>query len=180
MTCPINGKPCVKYKCFHITEKHGEKVESHMVCEDCLYLSATSKIKMSEEDVECESCGTKLEEVLKGSRMGCPKCYERFEKTMEHVIKAVQSGGGERHVGSVPDQWKRAQAEATDPTMFLAELKQKYRIAVKSERFEKASFINSKIVQFEEIFGRYKKKQTPSVRREFVDLIHECRESELF
>lgn len=180
MTCPLNGKPCVKYKCFHITEKHGEKVDSYMVCEDCLYLSATAAIKMTDEDLSCEGCGTKLEEILKGSRMGCAKCYDCFEKTLEHVTKAVQVGGGERHVGRVPEQWKRLQAEATDPLKFLTELKQKYRISLKSERYERASFLNEKILKFEELLNKYEKRRAPSVKRELSDIIYDCRESELF
>lgn len=178
MTCPLSGKPCVKYKCFHITEKHGEKVDSYMVCEDCLYLSATAKIKMSDkDDMSCDSCGMSLEEVLRGSRMGCARCYEKFEGTMEHVIKAVQSGDGDRHTGSVPFSWKMGQAEKTDPIKFLTELKQKYRIAVKSERYEKASFLNSKIAEFEKIM---EKRRSSSAKKEIAEFILECRGSELF
>jgi protein-arginine kinase activator protein McsA len=170
----------MKYKCFHITEKHGEKVDSYMVCEDCLYLSATSKIKMADEDLSCGTCGMRLEEILKGSRMGCAKCYDRFEKTLDHVIKAVQIGGGERHVGRIPDQWKRLQAEAADPVKFLTELKQKYRISLKSERYDKASFLNEKIIDFEKLLVNYEKRRAPSVKRELADMIYHCRESELF
>ncbi|NBT57381.1 hypothetical protein EBT16_01210 [bacterium] len=177
MTCPLNGKPCLKYKCFHITEKNGEKVETHMVCEDCLYISATSKIKMSEEDVSCDSCGMKLEDVLKGSRMGCARCYDAFEGTIEHVIKAVQDG--DRHVGCTPTTWKMDQAEKTDPVKFLAELKQKYRIAVKSERYEKAAVLNSHIVKFEELLERYEKEgRSPPVQKEIALMVYDIRESE--
>jgi protein-arginine kinase activator protein McsA len=178
MTCPLNGKPCVKYKCFHITEKHGEKVETYMVCEDCLYISATSKIKMSDEDISCDSCGLKLEEVLKGSRMGCARCYDCFEGTIEHVIKAVQDA--DRHVGRIPTTWKMEQAEKTDPLQFLTELKQKYRIAVKSERYERASALNSHIIRFEELLERHEKEgRSPPVQKEIATMIYDIRESEL-
>lgn len=177
MTCPINGKPCVKYKCFHITEKQGEKVETYMVCEDCLYISATSKIKMSDEDVSCDKCGTKLEDVLKGSRMGCARCYDCFEGTIEHVIRAVQDG--DRHAGRIPTTWKMEQAEIADPVKFLTELKQKYRIAVKSERYEKASVLNSNISEFESLIEKYEKERRPlSIKKEIADLIYKIRESE--
>lgn len=167
----------MKHKCFHITEKHGEKVETYMVCEDCLYISATSKIKMSDEDISCDSCGMKLEEVLKGSRMGCAKCYDCFQGTIEHVIKVVQEADG--HVGRVPATWKMEQAENTDPSIFLTELKQKYRIAVKSERYERASALNSSITGLESLLEKYEKEgRPPSVRREVATMIYEIRESE--
>lgn len=167
----------MKHKCFHITEKHGEKVETHMVCEDCLYISATSKIKMSDDDISCDSCGMKLEDVLKGSRMGCARCYDCFQGTIEHVIKAVQ--GADRHTGRIPTTWKMEQAEKTDPVKFLTELKQKYRIAIKSESYEKASALNSDIKRFEELLGRYEKEgRSPPVQKEIATMIYEMRESE--
>lgn len=177
MTCPLNGKPCVKYKCFHITEKHGDKIETHMVCEDCLYISATSKIKMSDEDIACDSCGLKLDEVLKGSRMGCARCYDCFNKTIEHVIKAVQYG--DRHVGRIPATWKMEQAEKTDPLKFLTELKQKYTMSVKSERYERASEIKLSIINFEKLLERYEKEgRSPLLRREIATTIYNIRNLE--
>ena len=177
MSCPINGKPCVKYKCFHITEKHGDKVESHMVCEDCLYISATSKIKMSDEEVSCESCGMKIEDVLKGSRMGCAKCYESFKGTIEHVIRAVQEG--DEHVGKIPTTWKMEQAENTDPIQFLSELKQKYINAIENERYEKAAALNLTIAKFKGLAERYEKEgRSHSIKKEITQMIYEIRESD--
>ena len=177
MKCPLNGKPCLKYKGFHITEKHGENAENYMVCEDCLYISAASKIKMSDGGISCDSCGLKLEEVLKGSRMGCARCYDCFEGTIGHVIKAVQDA--DRHVGIIPTTWKMEQAEKTDSLKFLTELKQKYRIAVKSERYERASALNSDIIRFEELLGRHEKEgRSPPVQKEIATMIYEIRESE--
>lgn len=176
MTCPISGKPCYKYKFFHVTEKKDEKINSHMVCEDCLYADTVSKIRLSDGDASCESCGIKLDDILKGSKIGCSNCYEAFKDTMTSVIRIAQ-GGSDRHFGTIPQTWKIQEAEKTDPLKFLLELKQKLAIALKDEFYEKANFLNSKIKQIEKIIDK-NKKRAPS--KELVDVILECKESQFF
>ena len=67
-------------------------------------------------------CGRTLEQFYKTGMLGCPKCYETFEKEIDATLDKIQHGP--RHVGKKPyidEESKRLLAEYRE----LMERKQK-------------------------------------------------------
>lgn len=157
INCPITGKSCMKHKAFHVTNINEKKEISVVnVCEDCL-----CKINMNEKNDQeknneyyCDFCKLTLEELLKKSRIGCENCYKVFEKTLAIAFEKMQrtpdiSKKELKHVGRVPTQWKKRQAEQTDPKDFLSDLNQKMDFFAKEEKYEKCKILKEKIYAFE-------------------------------
>jgi protein-arginine kinase activator protein McsA len=179
MTCPINGKPCVKYKGFQVTEKVGEKAQTHTVCEDCLYLSSTKNIQVMDDDETCSSCGTALSDILRGKRIGCASCYDQFNRTMGHIIDALQGGFDLRHKGDPPYLWKIEHAEKTDPSTFASELSRAIEAAMDWEMYERVPALKEKLDAFRALVKKYEsadEQQAPSVRREIAEFVFDYRE----
>jgi protein-arginine kinase activator protein McsA len=192
MTCPINGKPCSKYKGFHITEKVGGKTQVFEVCEDCLHSNMKKIIEIPQEANDCEMCGMSLSDLLKSTQVGCPNCYTHFEKTIQHVVASAQGSANLSHVGIVPNQYKMRMAENEDLASFLVELDHEVRTAVAGEKYEEVPKLKAKMKEFEEILVTYKEhvrldelvetekeRRAPSTRKELAKIIFEYREGKL-
>lgn len=177
MTCPISGKPCSKYKAFHVTEKKEGKIEHYNICEDCLYSNISRNIKPIQEYEVCSNCGTNLNSILQGGRIGCASCYTQFESTFEQILIIMHNAKKEvKHTGRTPDSWIRKQAESINPINFATELKQKLKIAIKKEDFAEAVILKKNIDNFIEILGEYQqaeKEQASCLKKRLVDFIYE-------
>jgi protein-arginine kinase activator protein McsA len=130
-----------------------------------------------------------LSALLKGSRVGCPNCYEHFGSTIKHLVASAQKMSNPMHVGMVPDQHKMRSAEKEDLTSFLAELNHEADTALKGERYEEVPRLRAKIKEFEEAILRYRsqvlidetvedesERRAPSIRRELAKIIVDHRE----
>lgn len=181
MNCPISGKPCSKYRGFYITEKHGDKLNTFQVCEDCLYLNASkSNVEIIQEESKCLTCGKTLGEIVKDSRVGCADCYDNFKHSMQYIISAVQATT-ESHKGKSPELWRRQQAEQSDPVSFATELSQKMKIAKRNEDYKAAAKFKSILDSFMVKLSEYHEadgERALVLRQELADLIFIYRESE--
>lgn len=195
--CPISGKPCVKYKAFHITDIKDQKINTLNVCEDCIanvefanIINDDDKIiekndsKLNEPRPDdskllktCSFCGLTLDELLKKSRFGCAKCYDVFDKFLTVAIEKLQQlppGKELTHVGRVPTQWKKNQIRQIDPKKFLLELKQKLALAVKNENFNKAKEIKEYIFAFESFMNKLEEYKNDQEQQSLIlDQIYE-------
>lgn len=182
MKCPLSGKPCNKYKGFHITEKAAGKVETHSVCEDCLYTQFQKKENENELLKPCSKCGTTLDTVIKGGQLGCAICYEEFGENLIYIISALQGGNKDiKHTGNVPESWKISEAEKTIPIKFATELAYKLKSASKNEEYEKASFIKNNLEKFSTLLLRLQQadeERAPSIKKALADFIYEYRKNE--
>ena len=179
MKCPISGKPCVKYKGFHVTEKSGDKAVDHSVCEDCLFATTTKNIQVMDEKGTCSSCHTLLNDILKGNRVGCASCYDQFGKTMRHIVDALQGGNDLRHKGEPPRTWKINQAERTDPSAFAAELSREIEAAIDWEMYESVPALKEKLEGFRSLLKKYEmadEHQAPAVKKELAEFVFNYRE----
>ena len=189
--CPISGKPCDKYKAFHITNVKFKEVLN--VCEDCLAQAANSENKdinkPKELSLACNNCKMTFEELISKSRLGCDKCYEFFEKPLivafekMHRTPDVQKKEL-KHVGSVPTQWKKKQAKETDPNKFLLELKQKLDLFIKEEKYENCKKIKDAIYVVERFIKKIDEfendqEQQQLIRDQISEFIYLYREKEL-
>ena len=130
--CDICGKPAT----VHITKIiESKKVKIHL-CSECaekMSMDALEipeqimpKIKELEEqlikDVSkasksgvCPTCETSFADVEKGSRFGCPDCYETFSDKLPEFLAQMQFGSV--HVGKSPK--KHADSHTLNPLELL-------------------------------------------------------------
>lgn len=175
--CPLTGKECNKDKCFsvnYVLINSGKT--TYEVCEDCLKsyitinptsvpktpadllagmmdifdyffniaettLSPTLLAPQNEKiHKTCDSCGLSLEELMKNQRLGCAECYDAFEPELEKLIMSCQ--GSLEHLGKFPK--KSLQRKIKTLNSQLQEF-------VASEEYEKATVVQNKITQIQEI-----------------------------
>ena len=130
--CDICGKPAT----VHITKIiESKKVKIHL-CSECAEKMSMDvleipeqimpKIKELEEqlikDVSkasksgvCPTCETSFADVEKGSRFGCPDCYETFSDKLPEFLAQMQFGSV--HVGKSPK--KHADSHTLNPLELL-------------------------------------------------------------
>lgn len=169
-----------------MTEKSADKIETYLVCEDCLYLSTMNEIKINQPSKECSSCGLKLSDILSGSRMGCMKCYTAFEDEMQEIIKKVQQNNM-KHTGNVPDSHKRKQAEDMSLASFAEELNIKINDAINVEKYEEAALLKKNMEEFVILLRKYKEeiladetrdeKKAPALRQGLSQFIYDFNNS---
>ncbi len=81
----------------------------------------------------CPACGRSLGEIKETGTVGCPECYEVFNKEISSEIKKI--GVSEKYSGSMPKRLSHFRNSLTD----RADLQAKLEEAVKSENYEKAA-----------------------------------------
>ena len=111
-----------------------------------------------EAEVECPSCGMKLQEFRVKGRLGCPKDYEVFRAQLEGLLEKVQ--GSIRHTGRRP---AKAPAEEGAPAegrtvprrappageKALEGLRRRLAQAVMEEKYEDAARLRDQIAEVE-------------------------------
>lgn len=188
--CPVTGKNCDNYKCFHITNLKNDNLQSFSVCEECLNQLNNNEINVNNQAVVsdnlCEFCGMTLEELLKHSRMGCVNCYFKFEKFLLINLEKLQKSTLNvelKHVGRVPYSWKKQKAENLDPKKFLLELKQKLALSINKENYNKSLELKNKIFAFEKLIKKIEENKSDSeqvalIKKQISDFIFLFREQE--
>jgi len=180
MNCPLNGKPCTKYKGFHVTEKKGDEVKDYSVCEDCLY-TQFSKLEVKKPSA-CSNCGTTIESIMQGGKIGCEKCYAEFDESLSYMISSIQNGTKDiKHTGGVPEDWLIKNAEETSPIKFATELAYKLKFASKNEEYHKASFIKQKLEELTPLLVRLQQtneERAPEIKKALALFIYQFRKEE--
>jgi protein arginine kinase activator len=182
--CPITGKNCLKYKSFHVTDVSNNQTNSLNICEDCLSQLDQKNLKFDEKKEKdkknedcCGFCGMTIEEFVKSARLGCSKCYDKFEKHLYLIIEKIHRIGDKPkeliHTGSVPECWKQQRADDFDPYQFLLNLKQKLAIAIKNEKYKEANFLKNNIKDFDLLTGKLSTSQNlDEIKKEISKFIY--------
>lgn len=113
------------------------------------FLSAFYNIDESQQ-IKCENCGTALSEFKKTGKLGCAKCYQVFESSIQPVLKGIHINTV--HTGKRPGEKINAvqECEAETARCHKEKLKQKLREAVSVENFEEAARLRDEIALIEE------------------------------
>ena len=130
--CDICGKPAT----VHITKIiDSKKVKIHL-CSECAEKASMDAINMPEQimpkikELEeqlirgvssaskagvCPECSTSFSDIEKGSRFGCPGCYDAFADRLPEFLSQMQFGA--LHVGKSPK--KHADSSSLNPLDLL-------------------------------------------------------------
>jgi protein arginine kinase activator len=157
--CESCGKPATVHL-THIVDKTMQKVD---LCEECASKMGVTKQpgfnlqellskSLSDEQAEaaekasdadsgarCEVCGYTLGRFKQSGRLGCPHCYDTFEKSLSPVLKDMHRDT--RHLGKVPEVSQSRVAT----TRALQKLQDELATAIQSENYEEAARLRDAI-----------------------------------
>ncbi|MEW6685777.1 MAG: UvrB/UvrC motif-containing protein [Candidatus Edwardsbacteria bacterium] len=145
----VNGKISEFHLCVKCAEKKG--VQSPSLSEPFSSLGALLSGVIEElalnEPVEkgttCPGCGASYFEFKKTGRLGCPKCYNTFQKQLKSLLRKIH--GNTRHTGKRPVIAPISAVPAQD--LELEKLKKELTKAIEKEEFERAAELRDKIKQ---------------------------------
>jgi protein arginine kinase activator len=172
LKCPLTGKNCLKHKAYTVEDVQGAKTTTHLVCEDCVHMK--KQTDKSDDIDPCPRCGVTLDQVVRNSRVGCALCYDHFGEPLAYIIAAVQFGGETKHVGQIPELYKRSTAESVNPIKFATELAQRINLAIRNESYEEATTLNVTLTKVKSILVESNKEGEldPQSKAELADIIY--------
>lgn len=148
----VGGKKIEKNLCdFHAAEEGLTAKTSHTPVNKLL----TNFVKLhsspgeesttgSPPDEACEDCGMTFAEFREHSLLGCPACYNTFEKQLTPLLERAHEGGS-HHVGKVPHRGgAREQLQVQ-----LMRTRKRLDDAVATEDYELAARLRDEISQLE-------------------------------
>lgn len=95
---PLECGECKRPIAIRYTEIVGDNITHTVMCSECpelqkrLYgVSAQEHITnlTGQTGLECGNCGTTLEEVKRGHRLGCMECYTVFDDLLLHELQSL-------------------------------------------------------------------------------------------
>lgn len=155
---------CEKEATIHLTEILNDQMQEIHLCESCSkdhqgdlqsFLSIAPKDVVMELDallgvsaenkkiLQCSSCGMTSKQFSEEGRLGCPACYQAFEKILLPLLKRFHRGN--HHVGKKPKKISKKDRAVYDLRM----LQEKLRQSIDDEAFEEAAKIRDKIKKLE-------------------------------
>jgi protein arginine kinase activator len=95
----------------------------------------------------CPDCDATLADFQASGRLGCPTCWERFDRPLRELLRRIH--GSTRHVGNAPAGVSDG-APAPSRTQQLERLRAALAAAVAAERFEEAAELRDRLRALEE------------------------------
>ena len=112
------------------------------------------KIGENQNELKCNTCGTKWEDFLKTGKFGCSNCYTEFEKRIDPILRSFQ--GATNHVGRLGEvkirnniSFKEENTETKELSK-IEKLKEDLKKEIKDERYEDAAKLRDEIKKQEE------------------------------
>lgn len=93
--------------------------------------------------IQCEHCGFTETQFSRVGKLGCPKCYEKFQDKLDPVLRRVH--GNPLHIGKIPKRTGGALSLRKE----IEDLKRRLQEAVNREEFETAAQIRDNIRDLE-------------------------------
>lgn len=168
--CDLCDKPAVVHE---LTVKNGVKKEVHLCEEHAVeagvamptqqpinqllkhfVMSHSGKVG-SPAKRSCPTCGITFGQFRQSGTLGCPDCYEAFEKQLAPLIERAQNGAT-HHRGKTP----RRAGTSIDRTHLIRQLTKELDQAVAAEQYERAAKLRDRLRDMD------KKVSTQSVEGE--------------
>lgn len=151
--CDCCDKPAVIHEIdtqkgieVHLCKQHALKAgysipETPPVTELLTQFATAKTIKpATDRRKSCTTCGMTLGRFRKSGLLGCPDCYERFEKQLDPLVVRAHAGGS-AHVGRVP---KRS-SDLVDLQSLRRQLVEELDRAVAAEQYERAAKLRDRL-----------------------------------
>ena len=94
----------------------------------------------SDDAARCTFCSSTLRDFRSSGRLGCPHCYNAFEKSLRELLRRVH--GNSRHVGH---RYIAPSEGDVERSVTAGELRERLQRAIESEQFEMAADIRDKL-----------------------------------
>jgi protein arginine kinase activator len=156
---PLECSECKKPIAIRYTEIVGDSITHTSMCADCPELQrrlhGTSPKELvanqtgSPAGLECGNCGTTLEEVKRGHRLGCSDCYTVFEDVLLNELQAGNyvparltpaKKGPSIHIGRSPGE-----QVSISPSSRLLALNEALKETLSREDYEQAASLRDQI-----------------------------------
>lgn len=92
---------------------------------------------------KCEGCGLTFADFRRSGRLGCSRCYDAFDTSLEPLLRRIH--GAVRHTGKVPHRTGGSLRVRQEVEM----MKRKLAEAVRKEEYEQAARLRDQIRQLE-------------------------------
>lgn len=157
---------CDKAAVVHeVTVKKGIRKEIHL-CKECaekagialpgpqpikqvltqfVISQQTGQPRRAKSRATCPECGMTLAHFRQSHVLGCPDCYEAFERQIGPLIENTQNGGT-HHVGKTP----RRAGGSIDRQRLIQRLAKELQNAVAAEQYERAAELRDRLLSLEE------------------------------
>jgi protein arginine kinase activator len=156
---PLECTECKKPISVRYTEIVGDSIIDTSMCADCPELQrrlhGTSPRELianqtgSPAGLECGNCGTTLEEVRRGHRLGCPDCYTVFEDVIFMELQTANRMPSRALAGkkSPPPHIGRSPGEKVtiSPSSQLLALNEALTETLSREDYEQAAALRDQI-----------------------------------
>jgi protein arginine kinase activator len=100
-----------------------------------------------QKEENCPVCGVSFTQITRAGKLGCSRCYEKFEAQLAPVLRRLHGGG--QHKGKIP---QRRGAVIRDK-MEIKELKERLQALIRQENFEEAAGVRDQIKGLEQTLG---------------------------
>lgn len=155
---PLECSECKKPISIRYTEIAGNSIVHTSMCSDCPELQkrlhGTSPRDLvanqtGSAGLECGNCGTTLEEIKRGHRLGCSECYSIFEDVLliemqaaHHLSPRIMPGKKSLpiHIGRSPGE-----RLAINPSSRLLALNEALKETLSREDYEQAAWLRDQI-----------------------------------
>jgi protein arginine kinase activator len=154
MKCDLCDNPAVVHE---VTVKNGAKKEIHL-CKDHaeeagiampaaqspmltqFVISPSGSRKLRAVKKTCTGCGLSYARFRQKGVVGCPRCYEVFERHLAPLIERAQNGAT-NHVGKSP----RRAGTSIDRQLLIQQLLRELDDAVAAEQYERAATLRDRL-----------------------------------
>lgn len=134
LTQMLNGEIKKLHLCEECAEQSGINVHGPMSLTEVVSAMGAPQESTPEDDGKaCRRCGMKRSDFRKGSRLGCPACYEVFSEELAPLLAGMHRSA--QHVGKVP----RSEAAAGEMTAEMEAVQKRLKEAVSAEQYEEAA-----------------------------------------
>ncbi|MGI5899769.1 MAG: UvrB/UvrC motif-containing protein [Christensenellales bacterium] len=153
----VNGFMTEKSYCAACWSDESEQMAGHFSFSDLLkgFLQQSGDVPV--QTISCQSCGMDFKSFRHGGLLGCPACYEAFEKELTPMLKKIH--GKTLHEGKRPageygpapremaeeNKENKEKRENKKSESELDILKRKLDEAVAKEEYEKAAIYRDRI-----------------------------------
>ena len=153
LTEVVNDKVTKLHLCEQCAKVKSKEMQSHFGLTDLLSglmdlgpAMPEGQVK-KDSAVKCPLCGMSYYDFQRTGRLGCGKCYEKFEKNLSVLLRKIH--GSDKYIGKMPFKGESVLKDQQN----IRRLKNELNELIQTEEFEKAALLRDRIKELEEKMG---------------------------